>query len=305
MNHTERPKVLSPGQSLLIGAAALFCMATAAVGCSAEEATSERERIIARFEKAGIRASDLEFEGDNVRVQGDVIITRKQLEAAMASTGTPGADGGAGLSPKGYAYGTILGQPRPPVDKLSFHFDANVPEKIRTALRQAAAEWDSSAVCVRMVKEDSLYPAKIAFGPDPTNHAASTSPHYLEEGRIYFNSDWVQGTGIFAGAGPASEASLYHTALHEMGHLIGIAHPSQYNHVPGTATTGPTCGSNGGGCLASYPTVMDYDTKVEDEEPHLTPDDRATADELQKPLFVGGFCPPCFPWFCPSCIGCR
>jgi hypothetical protein len=279
-----RPPLLRPAGHLL---PILLALATAGAGCADESSPPGGSDVAAFFERAGVPASELQFEGENVRIQGDVIITGKQLAAAMA---TPPA---AELAEKGYTYGTILGQARPPVDLLTFQFDANTPQRVRNAVYRAAEEWSTTSTCIHVYRTDLRYPAKINYGPDPTNHAGITNPHYLEEGSILFNSDWIEGTGIFAPDGPATDASLYHTALHEMGHLIGLAHPSLYQHVPGTETSSPTCGSNGGGCMASYATVMDY----VGEEQELTADDRATASVVQKPLRYRA----CHKFRCPVC----
>jgi hypothetical protein len=280
----------SPSERLLRSLSLLgLTLVTGGIGCADEAPPTSAPSVAAFFERAGVPASEIQFEGDNVRVQGDVIITGKQLAAVMSAPATAGGE----LAEKGYTYGTLLGQARPPVDLLSFHFDSNVPQRVRDAVYRAAAEWSTTSTCIRVYSDDFYYPAKITYEPDPTGHAGITNPHYLSEGSILFNSDWLEGTGSFASDGPATDASLYHTALHEMGHLIGLAHPSLYQYVPGTQTSSPTCGHNGGGCKGSYPTVMDEDV----EEQELTPDDRATASVVQKPLGYKA----CHKFRCPVC----
>jgi hypothetical protein len=250
----------------------------AGAGCQGEIGMTEEDARIERFLSAA------GYEGMNVReekivLDADMFVTRGQILQLITEAEARGARWDVPDRPaddlveKGYVAWSSQFGAGPDARNLAFVFDANVPEWLRIMVRQAGIEWQGP--CVRFNPTNATTnDVRVSYYPIAGGWAGRGNAAFANGfGYVEISSDYVEGVGQYASRGPASNASLYHTILHEVGHVIGMQHPTNGRHVLGTKTTPKTCDAKGGRCKANYPTIMDYDK----EEGTLQNDDLKTA----------------------------
>jgi hypothetical protein len=203
--------------------------------------------IESHLEGHGYDTSTLQFQGDTVLVEDDMEMSREVLlDAAKAE-----ADGDV---EKGYFYstGTLFAGKR-----IQLSFTAAVSTAWRNALNAARTEWNAKTPMfardpggngIITVQVQAL---KNADGTNNTNTIANGTP---PPGRtITLNSNFTAGCG--GSLEGLVTATKTYTALHEMGHVLGFAHPppnptnNARVHIAGTA-------ANTGLIEPSYATVM-------------------------------------------------
>jgi hypothetical protein len=263
------------------GAALAFLLLQ--VGCSAEGGGTGEQAPAQRLEgyssadtEAMLSAAeDLGFERRALSLGEQAIVAETDMllepEALLALANEGAGLEGPGLAPQGYyARGSVSNgvysviPPRAGSIRLSF--EAAVPNVWRTAIRDAAAQYNPNA-CIEMredagndkllVKVDATLPAgvlAVAFLP-------SVSQGVVLPGR---ELRVAPNPGVGA-------AGLKHAAMHELGHVLGFHHPGSGNQIPGTSVdTDPSA-------AASYATVL---ALVGPNRSSLSSDDIASRDAI-------------------------
>jgi hypothetical protein len=238
------------------------------LGCSGDvtavngQYEAENELIQDHLEIHGYDTSTLQFEGDTVRFEDDMLLSRATLldEAQAEATGT---------IEKGYFLngGKFAGK------RIALSFAPGVSNLWQTAFKAARDKWNSAiplardpglagTIIVSMVAmvdgRGNPLTGVIAEGSTPSIAAT--------EGRtIKVNSNFSNRTpATGCGGTPLTPVTIEtlsanhkaYQALHEMGHVLGFAHPppnpSQGTlfHIAGTAVSTTTTGD------PSYSTVM-------------------------------------------------
>jgi hypothetical protein len=211
---------------------------------------AETEAMLNAAESVGIDRERIQFTHDEIRAESDMVLDPETL-LALAAEHEPNAVAAPGLTPQGYfsrtsitPAGQLTATP-PRANSIRMLFDGDVPSAWRTALRDAAAQWNPN-VCIDIredrgddvisVRVDSTLPEgtlAIAFLP------ASLNGVVLPGSRI-----------SVAPNPPSSPAFLKHVAMHELGHTLGFLHPGQGRNIPGTSI------DTTAGAAASYSTVL-------------------------------------------------
>jgi hypothetical protein len=154
----------------------------------------------------------------------------------------------------------------PRANSIRLSFEAAVPDAWRTAIRNAAAQWNPNT-CIEiredagsdklLVKVDSTLPAgtlAVAFMP------------YVKQSVV------LPGRELRVAPNPnVGAATLKHVAMHELGHVLGFHHPGSGNHIPGTSVDTDSSDA------ASYATVLALAGPVRSS---LSSDDLASRDAI-------------------------
>jgi hypothetical protein len=238
------------------------------LGCSGEDVESspgsgndaaENELIQAHLETHGYDTSTLQFEGDTVRVEDDMLVSRAALldEAQAEATGTV---------EKGYFLngGKFVGK------RIALSFQSGVSSAWQTAFKAARDKWNAALPMNRDPgSAGTITVSMVAMvdgrGTPLTSVIADGSPPSLGRS-IRLNSNFASRTPS-AGCGGTSLVPMTlenlsasrktYQALHEMGHVLGFAHPppnpsgSRFQ-IAGTLASTITTGDGD----PSYSTVM-------------------------------------------------
>jgi hypothetical protein len=266
------------------GARAAWVFVLFQLGCSAEGGGSagepesprlagysaaETEAMLSAAEDAGFARQALTIGDAAIIAESDMLLDPETL-LGLSDEG-PGIDG-PGMSPQGYfSRGTVSSQGvysvvPPRANSIRLSFEAAVPDAWRTALRDAAAQWNpNECIDIRenggndklLVKVDSTLPAgvlSIAFLP------------YVKQGVV------LPGREIRVAPNPGvGAAALKYAAMHELGHVLGFDHPGSGKQIPGTSVD--TDPSN----AASYATVLSLSGPIRSS---LSSDDIASRNAI-------------------------
>lgn len=241
----------SPGRhralSALISLSFAATMGITAPGCSGEDVSGEdvsdgesseaveNALIESHLQARGYNASTLQFEGDTVIVEHDMEMSRAVLleEAEVEASG---------VVDKGYFHNSRLFSGR----RVQLSFASGVSTAWRTALNAARTEWNrrtprfardpGSAGTITVQAQAMTLPGG---NPNTTTIALGTIP----PGRtITLNSNYSVASCGGSLEGIAANVKTY-TSLHEMGHVLGFAHPppnptnNPRVHITGTAVS--------------------------------------------------------------------
>jgi hypothetical protein len=262
----------------------LSLAAALGLGCSGEfpsaEVTSEttpsndaaEDALIESYlANRGFDTSNLQFEGDEVIVEGGMAVQRAVLlDAADAEA--------SGVVEKGYFRGGAGG----PVFSgksiiLSFVLgddDKAVSGLWQTALNNAAKEWNAKVprfsqpgpgsagtITVKMA-EGSQGRTSPANGHFPSASLIEINPNYESRPPPAVQCPLADGTTGIAKIETLTATAKFALAVHEIGHVLGFEHPrnrgSQAVHIPGTLANAVPESSDDcdGAACVSYPTVM-------------------------------------------------
>lgn len=247
------------------------------LGCSGEPErpadeldAADNALIESHLADRGYDTSNLEFEGDMVIVEGDMVMPRGPLlDAAEAAA--------SGVVKKGYFNPTNA---RFAGNRIRLSFTADVPASWKTAFNLAATEWNTKTPGF-VTLAAPLNPRTIAVR---MGHINKTQPArgdgFPPALGIQLNLDYnLPSCSTTLEGLPANVKT--NIALHEIGHILGFEHPPPLLgspdrvHIAGTATSTNTTGDK-----ASYSTVMESrclaDTK-------LSPDDILSATKKYPP----------------------
>lgn len=247
---------------MLLSAAAT--LGAAAIGCSGEfpsenaesNGAAEDALIEAHLEERGYDTSTLQFQGEAVVVEDDMLMSRSVLleEAEAAATG---------VVDKGY----FITGPLFAGKRVQLSFENAVSSAWRTALNSARDKWNSAIPLSRDPGSAGTITVQVRALTDNNGNpltsviAQGSIPSF---GRIIqLNSNFINRTSECGGtqASPVTIETLSASrklfqALHEMGHVLGFAHPppiatsNPREHISGTAVSTATSGE------PSYSTVM-------------------------------------------------
>lgn len=270
--HRASSALTSLSLALLLGASAIGCSGEslsdeagsshAADEAGAEDA-AENALIESHLQTQGYDTSTLRFQGDMVIVEDDMLMSRALLLVEAETEAN-------GLVEKGYSLNT----PNFAGKKIQLSFAAAVSNTWRTALNAAKNEWTSKTP---MFSRDPGGFATISIqvqamkNANGTNDTATLALGSVPPNRtIILNSNFasVSCGGSLEGVAAGVKAK---NALHEMGHVLGYAHPppdpsnTARTHIAGTATSPP-----------SYQTVMSQGCV---SRTALTPDDALSAQK--------------------------
>lgn len=245
--------------SALIPLSLAATLGVTTLGCSGEfpsEAApstdaAENELIESHLAGRGYDTSNLEFEGDEVIVEGDMVMPRERLlDAAEAEA--------SGVVEKGYFNPT---NSRFGGNKIRMAFkpaDASFPavsNNWKNAFNAAAAEWNSKTPKFAFVGgPGSPVTITVRMGSFNTSQPARADGIGTALG-IRLNGAYNLPSCSTSLEGVAANVKI-NIALHEIGHILGFEHPPPLAttgvRIPGTAASTNTTGDR-----SSYATVME------------------------------------------------
>jgi hypothetical protein len=255
------------------------------LGCSGEDISTignstdpaEDALISSHLEALGYDTSSLQFSGNTVIVEDDMVMSRAVLLGEAEAEAS-------GVVEKGYFIAdqnhTSLPGPLFAGKRIQLSFAANVTTAWRTALNAAKNEWNSKTPMFARdpggagtinVSVQALVNS-VTHRPDTGTIATGTIPaqgHTITLNSNYSNTSCGQTIDNMTANQKAYQA------LHEMGHVLGYAHPppnptlNARLHIDGTAT-------NTGLLEPSYETVMAQGCGTRTT---LTPDDILSAQK--------------------------
>jgi hypothetical protein len=244
--------------SALISLSLAAAMGVSAVGCSGQgvseeaasnDAAARRERALepepndavsedalikSHLQARGYDTSTLQFQGDTVIVEDDMAMSRAVLldEAEAAATG---------VVEKGYFHTTGLFSG----DRIQLSFGAGVSSAWRAALNAAQTEWNRRTP--RFVRDPGGAGTITVQAQAMTDAMGNPNTGTIANGTIppsrtiTLNTNY-SGTCASTLEGIAADTKAY-AALHEMGHVLGFAHPPPNTtnnprvHIDGTAVS--------------------------------------------------------------------
>ena len=244
----DRHRTLSALMSLSVA----VTLGVTAIGCSgqgiSEEAVpsdtqastiddnpAENALIGAQLEARGYDTSTLQFQGDTVIVEDDIVMSRAVLlhEAEAEATG---------VVEKGYFLGTNTFSGK----SINLSFGAGVSAAWQTALNAARSQWNSKTPKFSQPGPGSAATISVVTGNlGATTFAQGTFP----SGRtITINTSYNSAACKVAGSTDNTIEGLpanvkAKVAMHEMGHVLGFAHPPPNTtnnprvHIDGTAVS--------------------------------------------------------------------
>jgi len=235
---------------------------------------AENALIESYLANRGFDTSNLQFEGDEVIVEGGMAVQRAVLlDAADAEA--------SGVVEKGYFHGGAAGAGFSGKSiKLSFvNGDGGkaVSGLWQTALNNAKNEWNAKVPRFSQPGPGSAgtITVKMAVGDPRQGGTSPARGHNPPERLIEINPNYqsapaelcplVDGTTGTATIETLTATAKFALAVHEMGHVLGFEHPRnrgpQAVHIPGTLDNkvpeppAPGSSCSGTACV-SYPTVM-------------------------------------------------
>jgi hypothetical protein len=240
------------------------------------------------LEDQGFGASRVNFEDDKVRVDDDMMFDRNTLlmeatgELELEATEDPEHPE---LAQKGYRYTRVAPK------SMCFAFAAGVSAAWKDAFRRAFTAWTNVGACVRLSEcgaQTTITVGEAGTAADGTPAAAIADyPRYISPLGTFQGQYIIIDTSV---AKSTNTTFMRRTALHELGHSIGMTHPRDGALITGTQSS--TSGCNTGGCIASYPTVMDYNFATTS----LSADDQLSLRKLYPKSVVRGSVTPVCIW---------
>ena len=249
-----------------------------ALGCSGEDISTiansndpaENALISSHLEAHGYDTSSVQFAGDTVIVEDDMLMSRAVLLGEAEAEASGVVEKGYFISP-----GPLFAGKR-----IALSFAANVTTAWRTALNAAKNEWNSKTP---MFSRDPGGAGTIAVS---VQALVNSTTHRPDTNTIAIGSVPAQGRTIVLNSNFSNTScgqtienmtanQKAYQALHEMGHVLGYAHPppnpsqNARVHIDGTAT-------NTGLIEPSYATVMAQGCGTRTT---LTPDDVLSAQK--------------------------
>lgn len=196
----------------------------AITSCNNEEMVQEKTpeqispEIIERFEDLGFDASDLEMQGENYLVEGDIIVTPE----ALANMKEPVIVNG----PKGEQFRTynLVSAPRTITVRGS-----GLSTKASTALDMAIQNYNNENLSITFTR--------VSSGGDIVVQETGTSAGGVA-GFPYGNGDPYNSVTIYGGTTSYSTDVVEHVITHELGHCIGFRHTDWFDRSY-------SCGSGG------------------------------------------------------------
>ena len=291
-NHENAGMRRSPGErragAALISLSFAVALGATTIGCSgastSEEAESsglsrtagsendpaENALIQAHLEGQGYDTSTLRFDGGTVIVEDDMLMSRAALlrEAEAEATGAV---------EKGYfIIGNLFAGKR-----IQLSFQSGVSNAWKTALNAARDRWNTAIPLSRDPGSAGTITVQLKAIADTRVIAEGSPPDFGQV--INLNTNFSSRTAQCGGtpANPVTIETLTanrkaYQALHEMGHVLGFAHPppnptaNDRVHIDGTAVSPPATPDG----EPSYATVMAQGCKTLTS---LTPDDALSA----------------------------
>lgn len=254
-------------------------------GCSAEgggpgeEAGSRRlegysaaetEVMLSAAVHAGFDRRALALGDAAIVAESDMLLDPEALLGLAdhnASTEDPGLRS-QGYYARGSVSGGVYSVVPPRAGSIRLSFEAAVPNSWRTAIRDAAAQWNPNR-CIE-IREDAGND-KLLVKVDSTLPASVLAVAFLPAS---FQGVVLPGRELRVAPNPTvGAAALKYAAMHELGHVLGFHHPGSGNHIPGTSVdTDPSDAS-------SYATVLSLAGPVRST---LSSDDIAARDAIFK-----------------------
>lgn len=215
---------------------------------AAENGAAENELIESYLAGRGFDTSDLQFEGDEVIVEGDTGMLRAVLlDAAQAEA--------SGVVEKGYFNpGNALFSGK----RITLSFGATVSPAWKTAYNAAAAEWNKQVPRFSQPGPGSAGVITVNKGrPNPPILNSSLAAAPLPPNRTITINENFSGAQACPGANIESLSATVknNSALHEIGHILGFEHPPP--HPTGGVRIAGTASSPNTGSTVAYSTVMD------------------------------------------------
>jgi len=203
---------------------------------------SEEEKIDHMLDGLGIRPESVEFVGEDIIVDGDILFSRDaietQLEQMQVSKAFVCNSSMIGFDEE--SCDSSASQPVQFADRIELRFDPDVPQVWRDGFHRAAYAWSNAyaegrnaAVSIDPDGDaDSIWVIRITTGV--RGYAAFAAfPQYANVGHGIMLM--VPGQEIRINEVVEDPDEIAAVAVHELGHTLGFAHPGDGDHLSGTA----------------------------------------------------------------------